>query len=99
MLRLKIRIRKNDENSGKRISALILDLFIKNDVSGATLWTGVDGFGKRGRSSLRLEGVVVNMPLIVEAVDGQTKLESLLSEVKRIVGNNGLVTIEDVYSI
>jgi uncharacterized protein len=86
MLSLKIRIRKNDENSGKRISALILDLLIKNGVSGATLWTGVDGFGKRGRSTLHLEGVVVNMPLIIEAVDTQMKLEPLLTEVKRIVG-------------
>ena len=39
------------------------------------------------------------MPLIIEAVDAQTKLELLMQEVKRIVGHNGIVTIEDVYSI
>ena len=99
MLSLKVRIRKNDQHCGKRIQELLLDLLVRNGVSGATVWTGVDGFGKRGKSTLHLEGIVVNMPLIIETVDKQSKLEPLLTEVKRIVGDNGIVTIEDVYSI
>ena len=99
MLDLKVRIRKNDQNGGKRIQELLLDLLVKNGVSGATVWTGVDGFGKRCRSTLRFEGIAVNMPLIIETVDEKSKLEPLLMEVKRIVGDNGMVTIEDVYSI
>ena len=65
---------------------------------GLTFGRGVDGFGKRGKSTLHLEGIVVNMPLIIETVDEQSKLELILPEVKRIVGDNGLVII-DVYSI
>ena len=94
-----IRIKKNDQVGGKRLASLILDFLIKAGVSGATVWTGVDGFGKRGKSTLKLEGVTVNMPLIIEVIDEQSKLEPLLPELRRIVGDNGLVTIQDTYVI
>jgi len=74
-----------------------MDLLRKAGVSGATVWTGVDGFGKRGKSTMHLEGVMVNMPLIIEVVDEQFKLEPLLPELKRIVDDDGLVTIQDIY--
>ncbi len=94
-----IRIKKNDEVGGKRLERLVIDFLIKAGVSGATVWTGVDGFGKRGKSTLKLEGVTVNMPLIIEVIDEQSKLEPLLPELKTIVGDNGLVTIQDTYVI
>ncbi len=94
-----IRIKKNDEVGGKRLERLVIDFLIKAGVSGATVWTGVDGFGKRGKSTLKLEGVTVNMPLIIEVIDEQSKLEPLLPELKTIVGDNGLVSIQDIYVI
>ena len=94
-----IRIKKNDEVGGKRLERLVIDFLAKEGVSGATVWTGVDGFGKRGKSTLKLEGVTVNMPLIIEVIDEQSKLEPLLPELKRIVGDNGLVSIHDIYVI
>jgi len=92
-----IRFKKNDELGGKRLQTLLMDFLKKADVSGATVWTGVNGFGKRGKSTMHLEGVTVNMPLIIEVIDEQSKLEPLLPELKRIVGDNGLVSIQDVY--
>ncbi len=99
MWSITIRIKKNDEVGGKRLEHLVIDFLIKAGISGATVWTGVDGFGKRGKSTLKLEGVTVNMPLLIEVIDEQTKLEPLLPELKRIVGDNGLVTIQDTYVI
>jgi PII-like signaling protein len=99
MLSLKIRIRKNDQHSGKRIQGLLMDLLIKNGVRGTTVWIGVDGFGKMGKTTLHRERFTVNMPLIIETVDEQSKLEPLISEIKRIVGRNGIMTTEKVYSI
>ena len=96
MWNLTIRIKKNDEIAGKRLQAILLDLLLKTGISGATVWTGVNGFGKRGKSTLHLEGVSVNMPLIIEVIDEQAKLEPLLPELKRIIGDNGLVSITDV---
>jgi uncharacterized protein len=99
MWQLTIRIKKNDEVGGKRLQALVMDCLMKAHIEGATVWTGVDGFGKRGKSTLHLEGVSVNMPLIIEVVDSKEKIEPLLPEFKQIVGDNGLVTIQDTYVI
>ena len=96
---LTIRIKKNDEVGGKRLQALIIDCLVKTGIEGATVWTGVNGFGKRGKSTLHLEGVSVNMPLIIEVIDTQEKLEPLLPDLKLIVGDNGLLTIQETYVI
>ena len=82
---------------GKRLEPLVMAFLIKAGVNGATVWTGMDGFGKRGKSTLKLEGVTVNMPIIIEVIDEQSKLEPLLPELKLIVGDNGLVTVQDTY--
>src|SRR5208283_853780 len=99
MWSLTIRFKKNDEIGGKRLEPLVIDLLTKAGVSGATVWTGVDGFGKRGKSTLKREGVTVNMPIIIEVIDEESKLEPLLPDLKRIVGDNGLVTIQDAFVI
>jgi len=96
MWQLIIRFKRNDQLGGKRLEVLLMDLLKQAGVSGATAWTGVDGFGKRGKSTLRLEGVTVNMPLLIEVVDTQAKLEPLLPEIKKIVDDDGLVTVGEV---
>ena len=78
------------------IRKLLIDFFMQNKIAGATVWSGVDGFGKRKRSNIKLEGITVNMPLIIEVVDLQSKIEAILFEVKRMVGGNGLVTLQEV---
>ena len=93
---LTIRIKRNDEANGKRLSKVLLDLLMKEGVSGATVWTGVNGFGKRGKSTLHLEGIAVNMPLMIEVIDWQIKIEPLLPIIKNLVNDNGLITIHDV---
>jgi PII-like signaling protein len=99
MWQLIVRINKNDEVCGKRLQTLIMDFLMKSKVEGATVWTGVNGFGKRGKSTIHLEGVQVNMPLIIEVVDTQEKLEPLLPELKHIVGDDGLVTVQETYVV
>ena len=99
MLCLTIRIKRNDELSGKRLHKLLIDFLIQNKIAGATVWNGVDGFGKRKRSAVKLEGITVNMPSIIEVVDLHSKIEPLLFEVKRMVGDNGLVTLQEVDAI
>jgi PII-like signaling protein len=96
---LTIRIKRNDELSGKRVYKLLIDFLMENRVAGATVWTGVDGFGKRRRSTLKLEGVTINMPMVIEIIDEKSKLEPLLPQIKRMVDDNGIVTLHEVESI
>jgi PII-like signaling protein len=52
-----IRIKRNDELHGKRLQNLLIDFLMGAKISGAILWNGVDGFGKRRRSAIKLEGI------------------------------------------
>jgi PII-like signaling protein len=96
MLCLMIRLKKNDETNGKRTEKQIIDLLIKSKLLGATVWLGIDGFGKRGRSTMHIEGVMINQPMLIEVVDEKEKIEPLLIKLKRMIGDNGLITIHEV---
>ena len=92
-------MRRNDKTAKKRTFEDVLDFLKTNKISGATVLRGVDGYGKRGDAKLRIEGVLMNNPLLIEIVEEKTKLESLLPDLKKIVGDNGLVTFSEVNSI
>ena len=94
-----IRIKKNDNVKGKRVHNVILDLLKDGNISGATVWTGVAGFGKRGKSNFQIEGISVNMPLLIEVIDELSKLEVILPSIKKVIGDNGLVTIHEVGTV
>jgi hypothetical protein len=96
MLSLTIRIKKNDELHGKRLYKALLDFMMGAGISGATVVNAVDGFGRRGRSTLHIEGISMNYPLIIELIDERSKLEPLLPQIKRMVNDNGLVTVHEV---
>ncbi len=91
-----IRIKKNDELRGKKLEHVILEFLANAGIAGATVWTGVNGFGKRGKSTVKVEGLTMNMPLMIEVVDAKEKLEPLLSQLKRMINDNGLVTLQEV---
>lgn len=93
---LTIRIKKNDELHGKRLYKALLDFMMSAGISGATVVNAIDGFGRRGKSTLRIEGISMNYPLILEVVDEREKLEPLLPQIKRMVDDNGLVTVYEV---
>jgi len=96
MWTLTIRIKKNDELRGRRLYKALLDFMMGAGISGATVVNAVDGFGRRGRSTLHIEGISMNYPLIIEVVDEQSKLEPLLPQIRRMVGDNGIVTLHEV---
>lgn len=91
-----IRIKKNDQFRGKRLDKVLIDFLMGAKISGATVWTGVDGFGKRRRSTVQLEGITINMPMMIEVIDEKSKLEPILPQIRRMVGDNGIVTLKEV---
>ena len=93
---LTIRIKRNDEFRGRRLEKALIDFLMDAKISGATVWTGIDGFGKRGRSIVRIEGIIMNMPMIIEVIDERPKLEPLFPQIRRMTGDNGLVTLHEV---
>lgn len=67
-----------------------------NKIAGGTVWTGVDGFGERHRSIIQMEGITMDMPMILEIIDEPSKLERLLPQIKRMINDNGIMTIHEV---
>ncbi len=96
MWSLVIRIKKNDTVKGKRVQSLILGILKKGSISGATVWAGMGGYGKRGDSTTHIEGISINMPLVIEVIDDLQKLEKVLPEIKELVDDNGLITLHEV---
>jgi len=93
---LTIRLKKNDTVGGKRMEKKILDLLHDSNILGAIVWLGVDGFGRRGKSTVHLEGLMINQPMMIETIDEREKIEPLLIPLRRIIGDNGFMTIHDV---
>lgn len=93
---LVIRIKKNDTVNGKRVHSIILDILKKGSISGTTMWTGMGGYGKRGDSTIHVEGISINMPLVIEVIDELEKLEKVIPEIKKLVDDNGLITMHEV---
>lgn len=96
MWSLIIRIKKNDTVKGKRVHNLVIEILKNNAIPGATMWAGIGGYGKRGDSNIHVEGISVNMPLIIEVIDELPKLEKILPEIKELVDDNGLITLHEV---
>lgn len=69
---------------------------IKSQVLGAIVWLGVDGFGRTGKSTVHLEGLMINQPMMIETIDEEEKIQPLLLPLKQIIGENGFITIHRV---
>jgi uncharacterized protein len=96
LLKLSVYARNSDKYRGKNISDVLLDLFKHHGISGATILQGVRGYGVRGSSRVDVLGLSVNLPIVVEVIDEPQKIESLLPEMKTIMGVNGLVTLQEI---
>ena len=99
MLKVTIRIRGNDKYEGKSLFDHILTLLQNNKIRGATVYRGIHGYGLRGVATMKVLGLSLDLPIIIEIIDIHEKLEPLLFDIKRIVNDNGIITLEDVYVI
>jgi PII-like signaling protein len=96
MLKLTVRVRSRDQHDGKPISDLLIALYKEKGIIGATVLQGVRGYGKHGASRVDVLGLSLNLPLVIETVDDEQKIRPILEDVKKIVGQNGLATVEAV---
>lgn len=49
--------KKERRIGGKRLGKVLIDFLMGAKISGATVWTGIDGFDKGRRSTVHLEGI------------------------------------------
>jgi len=93
---LRIFIGEGDNYKGKPLYEAIVLKAREMNLAGATVLKGVMGFGANSRlHTSKVLRLSEDMPLIIEIVDTEEKLELLLPFLEDTV-NEGLITIEDV---
>jgi len=93
---MRIFLGESDHWERRPLYAVLLELFRAKGLAGATVLRGVAGFGPDSiihqASLLRLSA---DLPLIIEVVDTEERLQGVLPDVDRMM-SGGLITMEKV---
>jgi PII-like signaling protein len=93
---LRIFIGESDKYRGKPLYQYLLEMLRREGLSGATVFRGIAGFGKKSvlqtTSILRLSA---DLPIVIEVVDTREKIERIKPIIDEAV-KEGLVTEEKV---
>jgi PII-like signaling protein len=87
-------MREDDELDGERLYSKLLKLLKSKGVDGATVLKAIMGYGTT--DEYHYEGIEVlsyNLPVVVEFVEKEEKVNSLLEDLTKYV-KKGLITIE-----
>lgn len=96
MLKLTVIVKAKDSFEGKPMVDVMISMFKKAGISGATVTHAARGYGARGVARADVLGLSVNLPAIVETVADEEKVAKVLPEIHRMIGSNGLITTSEV---
>lgn len=93
---MRIFIAEQDKYRHRPLSEQLLKVFREHKVAGATVLKGTAGFGAKSHiHSADLLAISENLPVVVEVVDTQEKIEAVLGVIDEMI-TDGLVTTEIV---
>jgi PII-like signaling protein len=93
---VRIFIGESDRTGHTSLYLALLQLFRERGLAGATVTKGVAGFGANSIiHTTRILDVSSDLPLVIEVVDTQQHIDSVLPDVDRMMGG-GLITMEKV---
>jgi uncharacterized protein len=93
---MRIFIGESDRHGHRPLHEALVELFRKEGLAGATVLRGVSGFGAHSVfHSAKLLRLSVDLPMIVEVVDAQEKIDAIMPRVNELM-DGGLVTMEMV---
>lgn len=94
--RIRIFIGESQQWRGRPLYQVVLAELQRHGASGATVLRGIEGFGPHHHlSSERLPDISENLPLIVEVVESEEKVEELLPLLDALV-EQGMITVSPV---
>ncbi len=94
--RIRIFIGEAEEWQGKPLYRTILENMQQQGVTGATVLRGIEGFGPAHHlSTERLPDISDNLPLIIEIVELEERVEALLPLLDHLV-QRGTITVSPV---
>jgi PII-like signaling protein len=84
---------------GKHLWQMLLHTFQERGISGATVFRGIAGYGLTHRPhSLLSEYLAYDLPIVVEAIDRESRIRSLLPELQEMIGT-GAIALEKIEMI
>ncbi len=94
--RLRIFVGEAQEWQGKPLYRAILEMVRQQGAAGATVMRGIEGFGPEHHlSSERLPDISENLPVVIEIVDRDERIDALLPLLDRMV-QRGMISVTPV---
>jgi len=93
--KLSIYIDETARFHGKPVYEVLLDIFFKRKIAGASVFRGVAGYGSDGKlHTAKILELSTTLPLKIEVVDSEEVINDILPEVTSIV-DKGLIEVSD----
>jgi len=93
---MRIHIGERDKYNGEPLYWAIVNLLRQRHLAGATVTRGIMSYGASSRiHAAKFVDFSLDMPIVVECVDTEDKIDSVLPELDKMV-TGGLITLERV---
>jgi uncharacterized protein len=93
--KLTIYIDEADKLHGKPIYEVLLDIFYKRKITGASVFRGIEGYGSDGVfHTAKILELSTALPVKIEVVDSEEMINGILPDVTSIV-EKGLIEVSD----
>jgi len=97
--KLTIYVDESDKFHGKPVYEVLLDIFYKRKISGASVFRGIEGYGSDGVfHTAKILELSTSLPVKIEVVDSDEMIKGVLDEVTSIV-EKGLIEVSDTQVI
>lgn len=95
---LKIYIGESDKYNGETLYHAVLKEIKFEGLAGATIVRGIEGFGATSKiiHTTRQECLAVDLPIVIEVVDYQEKIDILTEVLKKMISSGVMITMQDV---
>ncbi len=93
--KLSIYIDETDKFHGRPLYEVLLDIFFKRKIAGASVFRGVAGYGSDGKMhTAKILELSTSLPVKIEVVDSEQVINDVLPDVSSLV-DKGLIEISD----
>ncbi len=93
--KLTIYIDETDKLHGKPLYEILLDIFFKRKLAGASVFRGLAGYGSDGKlHTAKILELSTTLPVKIEVVDSEQMIDEVLPEVTSLV-EKGLIEVSD----
>jgi len=93
---LRIFVGEDARRHGEPLYVAIVEMLRRENVAGASVFRGVEGFGSHHEIHLnRIFAFGTKLPILIEVVDTEAKIAELLPRLEEMVGE-GVITLERI---